>query len=254
MPKRKSQERVLLMKRDFEVMSSLYENKVLTKKQIKRYFFNKGADSTVNRRLRKLTGISLIKKSFIDTDKKTIQVFSLTEKGLTKVRPYLSYEIKGKSYRSDSKLHDCTLVYIRKRFEEMAMTKSYYTENVLQSSLDYKEDKYLLPFIKLNSDALVQLETKLGTVNLAVEYEASLKSYRRYKKKFDEYYSSRDIEGVLYICSKKCILETLKKVDRDVSKRHQCEPKMYFTLLENILEPKEEVVFRNIDQFIFKVS
>ena len=128
---------MVLGERDFKIMRLLFENKIVSRKQIGSRFFPNVSKDTVNRRLRKIA-------------------------------PTLPYKVKTKATRSECPLHDIALNDIRKAFEAKASVQGYYTENVLQTRIDFKDDKWFQPFIKLNSDAMAEVDTRIGVLNLAI--------------------------------------------------------------------------------------
>ena len=249
---KKKFEKVILRTRDFEILQFLFESKIVTKDQIKLYFFNNAANGTVNRRLRKVLSLDLIKRMPLEMEQKTIHGYSITPKGLNRVKHLLPYGY-GKINQSDCPLHDITLVDIRKAFENRNSIKSYYTENVLQTCSELKENIRFQPFVELNSDGVILIDTKIGILDLAIEFDANRKSNERYRNKINDYYFKRNIEGVLYICANQYILNALLKIDYEVSHRHQSNPKMYFALLNDVIHTRNEMIFKNVDKYIFQV-
>ena len=249
---KKEFERVALRTRDFEILQFLFESKIVTKDQIQLYFFNNAANGTVNRRLRKILSLDLIKRVPLETEQKTIYGYTITQKGLNKVKHLLPYGY-GKINQSDCPIHDIVLVDIRKAFENRNSIKSYYTENVLQTCPQFKNNMQFQPFIELNSDGVVLMDTKIGILDLAIEFDAHQKNNERYRNKLNDYYFKRKIEGVLYICANQYILNALLKIDYEVSHRHRCNPKMYFALLNDVIHTKNEMTFKNVDKYILQV-
>ena len=98
-------------------------------------------------------------------------------------------------------LHDIALNDIRKAFETKATVQGYYTENILQTRTDFKNDEWFKPFVELNSDAMVAIDSKVGTLHLAIEFDLTHKSHRRYQRKLNAYYGQDKIDGVLYVCA-----------------------------------------------------
>ena len=250
---RKSIGKSLVMGRDLRVLQFLFEHKVLSREQIHLYFFSGVAKRTVNRRLRKILNLGLIKQVFIPTRQGPIYGYSLTQRGVNQIKFSLPYKVNGKSSQSYCPLHDMALVNIRKAFEARNSVQGYYTENVLQTCSDFKEGPQFRPFVDLKSDGLAFVETKIGVLNLAIEFDAHRKSHQRYRKKIDDYYWNRKVDGVLYICSHQGILNALLRADKEVTHSHHCESKVYFALLDDVTNAKKEMIFRNVEKYIFKV-
>ena len=245
--------KVILGERDFKLMCSLFENKVMSREQIGRQFFNGASKQAVSRRLRKLVDLGLITRTSVIVGHGAISGYSLTPHGLAKIKPMLAYEVRTGSRLSECPLHDIALNDIRKAFEAKPTVQRYYTENVLQTSTDLQRDVKFRPFIELNSDAMVEVDTKVGVLNLAIEFDTTCKSKIRYLHKLNAYYGKRGIDGVLYVCASEHILNTLLKIDKEVSDRRRCHPRMYLSLYENVIGNREELTFTNANRYIFRV-
>ena len=251
---RKKFKNVVLCSRDLRIMCLLFESKIASQEQIADYLFPDVSAQTVNRRLLKIMELGLIRRKPIAVDNKIIYAYSLTQRGLTKIQLTLSCRVKTAGTLSECPLHDIALNDIRKAFEAKSAVQRYYSENVLQSCDEYRDDRKFRPFIKLNSDAMAEVDTRIGVLNLAIEFDTTHKSKSRYLRKLNTYYVEQGVDGVLYICANKYILNVLLKVDREVSDRYQCDPKVYFALLENITGAAGELTFRSVHKGIFCVG
>lgn len=250
---RKKFKKVVLCNRDMHIMRLLFESKVMSREQINNRFFPDASKYTVNIRLHKIMSIGLIKRKPIAVERGVFYGYSLTQKGLAEIKPKLPYEVKAMRSSSECPLHDIALNDIRKAFEARSSVQRYYTENVLQSCDEYRGEKKFQPFINLNSDAMAEIDTKIGVLNLAIEFDATHKNKRRYIQKVNDYYIKHGVDGVLYICADKYILHALLGVDKEVSDRHQCSPKLYFTMLADVTAIGE-MSFTNINKGTFCVS
>ncbi len=242
---------VILTERDIKILQFIFEHKVVSRDQINIYFFDGASKSTVNGRLKKIFELGLIQRMLIEQGKRVIYTYSLTPNGFNKVKPLIAYGTQGKVTKSYAPLHDMILVDIRKAFEFKDSVKNYCTENILQSCPKIA-DEYQ-GFVNLKSDGVVCVETKVGILNLAVEFDSCVKSKKRYHKKIDAYYWESKVHGVLYICATSYVLNALHKVEREVSQKHQCSSKIYFALLNEITMDKKELIFRDIENYIFRV-
>ena len=63
---------VVLGERDFKLMRLLFENKIVSREQIGSRFFPDVSKDTVNRRLRKIAGLGLIKRTTTAVGRKVI--------------------------------------------------------------------------------------------------------------------------------------------------------------------------------------
>ena len=250
---RKKIKNVVLCSRDMRLMQSLFESKVMSREQIGNQFFLDVSIKTVNRRLQKLMVLGLVKRKPIAVEYGVFYGYSLTQKGLAKITPTLPYQVKAVRASSECPLHDIALNNIRKAFESKPTVQCYYTENVLQSCDEYHEDERFQPFVELNSDAMAEVNTRIGALNLAIEFDATHKSHRRYSQKIDDYYVEYGIDGVLYVCASRYILHALLRIDKEASERHACEPKLYFALLEDVTGTAGKITFTNANRDIFCV-
>ena len=251
---RRKDKGVVLCERDWRIMHLLFESKVLSREQIGKQFFPDVSKHTVNRRLRKIVDLGLIKGKPVVYDRKIFYGYSLTQRGLAKVKPILPYDVTATRSSSECPLHDLLLNNIRVAFEGKDAVRNYYTENVLQTCTELQNDEKFQPFIELNSDAMAEVNSKIGVLNLAIEFDTTRKNKRRYSEKIDDYYVENGVDGVLYICADKYILNALLKVDKEVSERHECDHKLYFALLKDVTVATSELTFTNADKHIFSVS
>ena len=245
--------KVVLSERDLKLMCSLFENKIASRDQINKQFFHGVSVNTVNRRLRKLVGLGLITRVAAMVSGRVICGYCLSRKGLTKIKPMLPYKVKTKTTLSDCPLHDIALNDIRQAFEAKDTVQSYYTENVLQTCTGFKSDRQFRPFVELNSDAMAEVNSKVGVLNLAIEFDTTVKSKDRYRQKVDAYYVKRGVDGVLYVSASKHILNTLLKIDKEVADRHRRKPKVYLAMLGDVIGEQDEMTFTNAIGYIFRV-
>ena len=245
--------KVVVGERDLRIMCSLFENKVVSRDQINTQFFHGVSTHTVNRRLRKLVGLGLITRMSAIVGSRVICGYCLSRRGLAQIKPMLPYKVTTKSTTSECPLHDIALNDIRGAFEAKSAVQSYYTENVLQTCTGFKSDRQFKPFVELNSDAMAEVDTKVGVLNLAIEFDTTHKSKDRYRQKINAYYGQRGVDGVLYICVSKHILNTLLKIDKEVSDRHRRKPRVYLAMLGDVIGERDEMAFTNAIGYIFCV-
>ena len=246
-------------------MQLLFENKIVSREQIGNRFFPNVCKDTVNRRLSKLVDLGLLRRKRAFEGRLAIVRCLLKAQIISRRCSERESEQYKKSYeRSEYQLHDIALNDIRQAFEAKATVQGYYPENVLQTRTDFKNNEWLKPFVDLNSDAMIEVDSKVGTLNLAIEFEATHKSHRSYRRKLNAYYRfaheacwplsrSHKIDGVLYVCVSKYILHTLLKLDAETAERHACQSKFYFAMFNDVTEAKKEMTFKNTHGDIFRV-
>ena len=245
--------KVVVSERDFRLMISLFENKIISRDQINTEFFHGVSVHTVNRRLRKLVGLGLITRVPVIVGGRVICGYCLCKRGFTKIKPMLPYKVKTKAILSECPLHDIALNDIRKAFEDKAAVQSYYTENVMQTCTGFKSDRQLRPFVELNCDAMAEVDTKVGLLNLAIEFDTTHKSKSRYADKVNAYYGRRGIDGVLYVCASRHIFNRLLKIDKEVADSHRRKPKVYLAMLGDVIGKRDVMEFTNAIGYIFRV-
>ena len=245
--------KVILSERDWRIMCSLFENKIISREQIGNQFFFGASKRAVNKRLRKLVDLGLIARMSVIMGRGAMYSYYLTPRGLTKVKPILAYEVETESRLSDCPLHDIALNDIRQSFEAKDAVQNYYTENVLQTCTGFKSDRQFRPFVELNSDAMAEVNSKVGVLNLAIEFDTTHKSKDRYRQKVNAYYAKRGVDGVLYVCANKHILNRLLKIDKELADSYRRKPKVYLAMLGDVIGERDEMTFTNAIGYIFHV-
>ena len=91
----------------------------------------------MNKRLRKIMSLGLIRRTSVIIGRVAISGYSLTPPGLAKIKPMLAYEVKTGSRLSECPLHDIALNDIRQAFESKPAVQNYYTENVCKPAVIY---------------------------------------------------------------------------------------------------------------------
>ena len=113
---KKDLKNIVLCKRDWRIMCLLFESKVLSREQINNQFFPDVSKHTVNRRLRKIVDLGLIKRKPIAVERGVFYGYSLAQQGLAKIKSTLPYEVKAVRVSSECPLHDIALNDIRQVF------------------------------------------------------------------------------------------------------------------------------------------
>ena len=97
------------------------------------------------------------------------------------------------------------------------------------------------------------IDSKVGTLHLAIEFDLTHKSHRRYQRKLNAYYGQDKIDGVLYVCADEYILQTLRKLDSKAAERHECDHKLYLAMFADVTGGEGEMAFTNASRDIFRV-
>lgn len=232
--------------RDRDIFRFLYESKVATSRQIRARFFPKVSLTFANRRLRLLSKAGWIERAgFTENSDSLTYLLSLTDAAYRQfVRKEGVNDLRCQ-LRSDAVDHDVALVDIRGRLENLPMVNRLYTENLLQSCYDYAESDEFKDYVTLHSDALLEVNFQDEHRFLVpLEYEASLKSKDRCRSKLLDYYVKSDAQAVFFICGSKPVLDRMTEIEGEIGQEFR--PKVYFSLLSNVINPAEKVTFTSI--------
>ena len=245
---------MVFTKRDQSILISLFKNKVLSRKQIHQFFFNDSKLPVVSRRLSKLQKEGYISKKGVILENKNQSYFFIRKEGLGLILEDLLGEVDHVGYKSDSIVHDLNLADITNVFEKLENVNEVYSESELLSVKNSHLEDCLLPFKTLRSDRIVKISVGDEEVLAALEYERTLKSTKRIKAKFRDYYLHESITDVLYVCESKAMLEVMMKIDKDV-----CEDqvsKIFFTLRKDVFFDSKQLTFKNHldDEVVFKFN
>ena len=149
--KRKKATNVVLRVRDFNILRFLFENKVVSRDQINQRFFPGASKDAVNKRLRKIMSLSLIRRKPITVGHRVIYGYSLTRCGLDEIKPMLGYEVKTSSVQSECPRHDLALNDIRRKFESKDAVQDITPKMSCKPALSYKgrgEFRYQFSLVK----------------------------------------------------------------------------------------------------------
>ena len=245
---------MVVTENDFKVLMSLFRNKVANLVQIQRVFFPNTNIKNVARFMRRLKGSDYVHVDKYMIDKKRQNVYSITHKGLDLISSILESKIDSNNYKSQAILHDLKIFDISECFEKFKQVQKIYYESELQSSFNYLDNENLSPFVDLRSDLVLKVEFASGDGFLPLEYERTLKEYSRNVKKFEEYYSSDAVVGVLYLCENDSIIKNLMKVDEYVCQSE--ESKMYFCNINQVKNESDQITFKGVNghTLVFKMA
>ena len=200
--------------RDIEILGWILEEKFMTERQIKRMFW-KGVTEESREAYKRLR--ELEKEGFLKTDKEKIYqsaVYGISGKGVRLLMKFGRNQGLGESHDlgySNYK-HDLVVTDIRILFHELGYTH-WLSERVLSKRNDFRR----IP------DGMIFYESRY----IAIEYESSQKSKRRYKKIFLDYDFDNHLDKVLYITSTP---ELAQKLLKEAAYYY----KLYFVGLEDL--------------------
>lgn len=241
---------VLITPRDIKLLEFVFESKVVTFKQLALMIFPGKSITTARARVNKLRKEGLIDVSGMYLRNQRFFSYSLTKKGLSLLVQHSSNFIDRKNLISDSIYHDLTLVDIVLSLRRFSRVKRLLSENALSCYKNVRENEVFKEYSLMRSDGMIELYSEKRQLLAALEYDRTEKSKSRYMDKFRKYYDSK-INGVLYICETKSMLENLMSIDEKICDNKSI--KFFFTLKDDVLSGKKEIHFKNFKGHSFIV-
>lgn len=168
------------------------------------------------------------------------KVYSITRKAF---RKYLfKGEVKRKEVKSDAIKHDTGLVDIRHTLLNLERVNKYIPENSLQTWPSTYFGEAMIPFIRCNSDAVVEVSVNDKSLLFALEYELSFKNEFRYQELIKKYYFERSIPCVLYVAESSSDLARIMNIERGTDDKGRS--KFFYTTFEDLVH-KRKAYFKN---------
>ncbi len=226
------------------ILDFLLKNKITTCKTINENLFPNMANRSVRRYLSLLVNQGLITRSWIPSKElRSITVYHLTQKGLKEVFPHLS-DVKNIKLKSDKTQHDFMLSKIRHRLKSLKNVEKIWSENEIIITSEFEYNSAMDQLKDLRSDSAILVDWNNEKLHIAIEYEASMKLKARVKDKFVRYYSSEEIDAVIYICKNKSIKNALIKIEKVINTSGQ--GRIYYSTVDLFLNNSGDPVFTNI--------
>ena len=218
-------------KKDIEFFFYLHSLKVANTDQIKRDCYPETKKWMLYKRLQFFQREGWV-LGYIYSDVGQKKLYSLTRKGFLKFLP--SSEVKRNELKSDSVQHDLGLVDIRHAMMKLNRVSSYHAENILQTwPITSLGEKYE-PFVRCNSDAVVEVSVNGKSFLFALEYELSLKNELRYRDIVAKYYMESNIPMVLYVVEDSHDLDKIQSIEREADKNKKA--KFFYTTFKQLVQ------------------
>jgi len=152
--------------------------------------------------------------------------------------------IENPLFKSESPEHDIRLAEVLLSLERLKGFRSFFTENLLQSSTALANDPRFRDLAKNHADGGLTLEDERGSLKTyGVEFELSKKSLEGYRDKLLDYYLAQGIDGVFYICSNPGIKTLLARADAEIGKDRR--PIVWFADESSVHSGSNEITFSN---------
>jgi len=209
---------VRIMPRDIQIMRWIHEQKFMTERQIRQVFW-KGVSENSREDYKRLS--ELEKAGYLKRSKQNLYryvLYMVSAKGIRQLKGSGHEQGLGEIHDVDYSLyrHDMAVTDLRILFHVWGNT-----EWVCERVLSKRNDLRHLP------DAMIYHQGKY----LAVEYESSRKSKRRYDEIFLDYQFDRQIQAILYVVDTKEMAERLCRVAALYGK-------IFFATLQELVEQK----------------
>lgn len=187
-----------LMPRDLEIMRWIQEQKFMSPDQIRRMFWSGITENSREdyRRLNELRGAGYLKTSKGNIYRQ--QLYLVTYSGMRQLKTsgYGHGWIEQDAYSFVHYAHDLVVTDLRIMFDQCGY-KDWRSERVLAKTKDFRN----------LSDGMIFHNGN----HIAVEFEATQKSQKRYDDIFIDYCFDRDVEGVIYVAATAGIAERICK-------------------------------------------
>lgn len=155
-------------------------------------------------------------------------------------------------FKSESVDHDVRAAEIFMRLEKLKCYRSFFPENLLQSSLALSEDPRFRDLAKIQADGALTVQDSGGSLRIyGIELELSKKCPERYHQKLVDYYLARGIDGVIYISPKQEILNAVARMDQEV--RTDRDSILYLGLEDRVLEARDKITFINVNERLLEL-
>ena len=154
------------------------------------------------------------------------------------------FEVDRPHFKSESSEHDIRVAEIMMRLEKLQCFRSFFTENLLQSSSALADDPTFGDLSRIQSDGALTITGQNGEPEVyAFELEISKKSPERYRDKLTSYFLAKGISGVLYVCPEAEVSVSLAKVESEFgSSRNSI---LWLALEANVLRLDQPLRFVN---------
>lgn len=223
-----------IRKKDIDFFFYLHSLKVANTDQIQRDAYPEEKKWMLYKRLQFFQREGLV-LGYTYSDVGQKKLYSLTRKGFLKHLP--SSEVKRNELKSDSVQHDLGLVDIRHAMMKLNKVSSYQAENTLQTwPITSLGEKYE-PFVRCNSDAVVEVSVKEKPYMFALEYELSLKNELRYREIVSKYYMESNIPMVLYVIEESHDLDKIQSIEREADKDKKA--KFFYTTFKQLVQERK---------------
>lgn len=231
--------KLIITRRDKELLEGLTEYFQLTTKQIRRLYFNNIKTETVLRRLRKLKDKGYLRR-FIGGDIGD-RIWTLGKKA----ERVMAQEIKLKAINRNSLGHDLMANELRIHLESEKIGKNYVSGFTLRHKASVEKNPYdrtkdTIP------DWIFSIKTKQGVTVIALECEINYKGKHRMVNIFDKYFAKERIHYLWYVVPNEPFKKRILKCFEDVYHR-KGKYYLWVSTFDEFFIGKNEISFCTIE-------
>lgn len=208
--------------------------------------FLKIARQTVSRRLVKLAEHDFLERRLVDNRRgKGESVYLNTPAALKEIQDCYTHQVSKPLCKSDSVEHDLQLVDLRRRIQAFPSVTGYFTENMLQACGKFGDLESIEPFVRNNTDVVLEVLKNGKKVTIGLEFERSEKAFERYTRKLVSYHSDVRTPIIFYICTTARIRETIAQAESGIIGKNP--PRCFFAMAEDVLRHEGKCTFVSIN-------
>jgi hypothetical protein len=228
-------------------MKFVFACRAVTYDQIARRHFPKTNEIVVRRRIRRLADAGYLKIGVIDLAGKVVRVVQPLPAMWPVISEKWQFAVDTPHFKSESPEHDVRMAEVFMRLEKLTSYRSFFTENLLQSSTALAEDPRFKDAARIQSDgALTVVDAKGVSKIYAVELELSKKTPDRYRQKFIDYYLAHSLDGVLYVSPEREVVSLVARIDQEISRDR--DSIVHFAFESSVLSANPKIIFSNREE------
>lgn len=236
--------KIIIQQRDIQILKFVFACRVVSYDQIIRRHFPKTNEALARRRIRNLAKSGYLQISLKDINGIPLRIVQPLPAVWSVIAEKWPFEINAPHFKSKSPEHDVRAAEVFMKFEKLKCFRSYFTENLLQSSSALAEDPRFRDLARIQSDGALSLEDAKGNLRVyGIEYELSKKSPEGYKQKLTDYFLAKGIDGVFYISPVQQVQTLLTRIESEIG--HNRIPLVWFKPEDIALEDSHKITFKN---------
>lgn len=236
--------KIIIQQRDIQILKFVFACRVVSYDQIIRRHFPTTNEALARRRIRGLAKCGYLQISINYINGKSLRVVQPLPAIWSVIGEKWPFGIDVPHFKSKSPEHDVRAAEVFMKFEKLKCFRSYFTENLLQSSSDLAEDPRFSDLVKIQADGALSLEDTKGNLRVyGIEYELSKKSPDGYKQKLTDYFLAKGIDGVFYISPMQEVQTLLTRIESDIG--HNRRPLVWFKAEDTSQEASQKIILKN---------